>query len=205
VKAVYTGNVLSVPVLSLPLVKEVVNGSVAGVCRNPQNQPVPGVTITAGAFTTTTTTSGAYNLSLPVGTYTVRAAKNGYLSVVTPNVIVNASAVTTLNFTMVPGVGNDDQLTPIVATELNGNYPNPFNPETTISYAIKDRTNVRLEIYNTKGQLIRTLVNQEQPTGRYDIVWNGKDNNNNAVSSGMYFYRMNAGSYASTRKMLLMQ
>ncbi|PKN80856.1 MAG: hypothetical protein CVU48_00615 [Candidatus Cloacimonetes bacterium HGW-Cloacimonetes-1] len=205
VKAVYTGNVLSVPSFSNPVVKEILIGSIAGVCRNPQNQPVPGVTITAGTYTATTTSSGAYNLSLPVGTYTVRAAKNGYLSVVTPSVIVNASAVTTLNFTMVPGVGNDDQVIPIVATELNGNYPNPFNPETTISYAIKDRTHVRLEIYNTKGQLIRILVNQEQPTGRYDIVWNGRDNNNTTVSSGMYIYRMNAGSYVCTRKMLLMQ
>ena len=103
------------------------------------------------------------------------------------------------------GVSVDDPGVPVVATALHGNYPNPFNPETTIAYSVKDAGAVSIEIYNAKGQLVKTLVNEHKATGNYSIVWNGRDNNNQAVSSGVYFYKMLAGKYSSTRKMILMK
>jgi len=100
---------------------------------------------------------------------------------------------------------NDDPVTPVVATALNGNFPNPFNPETTISYAVKGTSPVTIEIYNTKGQRVKTLVNETKAEGHYDVKWDGTDFNNTKVTSGVYFYKMNAGKYTSTRKMILMK
>jgi hypothetical protein len=98
---------------------------------------------------------------------------------------------------------NDDIL-PIV-TELKGNYPNPFNPTTTISYSLKENADVLLEVYNMKGQKVVTLVDGNQDAGNYDTVWTGKDDKGNSTASGMYFYKMRAGKYTSIKKMLLMK
>jgi hypothetical protein len=94
---------------------------------------------------------------------------------------------------------------PIVKTELLGNYPNPFNPVTEISYQIAKDAPVCLEIYNVKGQKIVTLVNEYQTKGNYSILWNGIDTQNKKVASGMYLYRLNAGSYSKTNKMILLK
>ena len=93
----------------------------------------------------------------------------------------------------------------VVATALNNNYPNPFNPVTNISYSIKEAGIVTLEVYNVKGQLVRTLVNDVKETGNYTSTWNGTDNSNKSVSSGVYFYKMKSGNYSSTKKMILMK
>ncbi len=92
-----------------------------------------------------------------------------------------------------------------LATALEGNYPNPFNPETSIAFALKEGGNVRLAIYNVKGQLIRTLVDDKLPAGRYQAVWNGKDEAGRGVSSGIYLYRMESADYCKTMKMMLMK
>ncbi|MDD2229504.1 MAG: choice-of-anchor J domain-containing protein, partial [Candidatus Cloacimonetes bacterium] len=103
------------------------------------------------------------------------------------------------------GSANGDENAPVVATELTGNYPNPFNPETTISFNMKETAPVSLEIYNVKGQLVKTMLNGVQETGNHSVVWNGKDNNGRAVSSGVYYYKMNTGKYSSTKKMIMMK
>ena len=103
-------------------------------------------------------------------------------------------------------MGTDNNPNEIVAiSQLIGNYPNPFNPETTISYNIKEADLVSLDIYNVKGQKVKSLVNDRQTAGRHDIVWNGKDDNGKSVSSGVFFYRMKSGKYTSTKKMILMK
>lgn len=94
---------------------------------------------------------------------------------------------------------------PALVTELRGNYPNPFNPSTLISYTLEVPGHVSLEIYNQKGQLVNTLVNSDLPSGMHQIQWNGRDFGGQPVSSGVYFYRMRSGKYSSTRKMVLMK
>ena len=101
------------------------------------------------------------------------------------------------------GVEGDDIV--IVATKLHGNYPNPFNPVTNIAYSIKTAGKVTLEVYNIRGQLVKTLVNEVQETGAHTAIWNGKDNTGKSVSSGVYFYKMKAQDYNSTKKMILMK
>jgi flagellar hook assembly protein FlgD len=102
-------------------------------------------------------------------------------------------------------VANDDDTTIPVVTALQGNYPNPFNPVTTIRFAAKDSGRMSLLVYNTKGQLVRTLVNGDVKAGNHSIVWNGKDDNGKPVSSGVYMYRMQTTGYSKTQKMMLMK
>ncbi|MDD4232370.1 MAG: choice-of-anchor J domain-containing protein [Candidatus Cloacimonetes bacterium] len=110
------------------------------------------------------------------------------------------------NFTVYSGSSdNNDVNAPVVKTELKGNYPNPFNPETTIRYSVKDNGPVSLEIYNLKGQLVKRLVNTEKAAGEHTVIWNGTDMNNRNVSSGVYFYKMTSGKYSASKKMIMMK
>lgn len=205
VKAVYTADVISAPAFSNALVKEQLNGTVVGFVRRTNNQGIPGARVTCSNGTyATTNNAGAYSMVLPVGSYSFTATANGYHPLTQEDINVAPSQNTTLNFVLIP-TANEDEVAPIVATGLNGNYPNPFNPETTISYDLKDAAPVRLEIYNLKGQLVRTLVNELQATGRYRIVFDGKDDKKLALPSGVYLYRFSAGEYRKTQKMMLMQ
>ncbi len=380
VKAVYTGDVMSIPSISNPVTKVTQIGTIAGIVRNPQQQPIVGATITAGTATATTNASGAYSMQVPTGAYTVTANATGYLTGTQTGIIVVTGQTTTVNFILQPSsqvvalqegfesttfpptgwtqvitntgaagtsgvlptwcrvgtinltppivppegtwhagiwwdyahqdewlitpqfacpananltfkthvfrgstyldnyyvkvstnngqiwttlwnataltggwttytdvltipltayagqniklawhatdgpandglwyvwfidqvkvegtVSNEDVTVPVVLTELQGNYPNPFNPETTIRYSVKEATPVTIEIYNVKGQLVRTLVNETRAAGNHSVVWNGVDENGRSISSGVYFYKMKAGAYSSTKKMILMK
>jgi len=83
---------------------------------------------------------------------------------------------------------------------LSQNYPNPFNPTTVIQYSIPEVTNVKLKIYDMLGREIRTLVNQEQSAGVYNVEFNAAH-----LSSGVYFYRVEAGSFVASKKLLLLK
>ncbi|MBI4149422.1 T9SS type A sorting domain-containing protein [Candidatus Woesearchaeota archaeon] len=88
---------------------------------------------------------------------------------------------------------------------LNQNYPNPFNPMTSISYELPKAADVRLQIYNTAGQLVRTLINTRQEEGRYTATWNGTNDHGERVASGIYIYRLDAGKFTTARKMALVK
>jgi flagellar hook assembly protein FlgD len=88
---------------------------------------------------------------------------------------------------------------------LDQNYPNPFNPSTTVRYQIPNDANVALDIYNLQGQKIRTLVSKEQKAGYYSVVWDGRNEAGQTVSSGLYLYRVQAGSFVATHKMLMIK
>lgn len=85
------------------------------------------------------------------------------------------------------------------------NYPNPFNPETTIRYSVPEASYVTIKVYNTLGQEVRTLLNNEVNAGVYNVRWNGEDNFGNKVASGTYIYRVTAGSNIFTKKMVLLK
>lgn len=101
-------------------------------------------------------------------------------------------------------VSNADLVNPAV-TALKGNFPNPFNPTTSIRFSLKESARVKLNIYNLKGQLIKSLVNHEMSAGNHQILWDGKDNRGASVASGIYLYRMQTKDYQSTAKMMLMK
>jgi hypothetical protein len=102
------------------------------------------------------------------------------------------------------GVDNDDS-EEVYITTLNSNYPNPFNPETTISYSLAKQSKVSLQVFNILGQKVKTLVNETNNAGSHTVVWNGKDESGNAVASGVYFYRLKSGTMSQTNKMILMK
>ncbi|RLC48486.1 MAG: hypothetical protein DRI23_10370, partial [Candidatus Cloacimonadota bacterium] len=93
---------------------------------------------------------------------------------------------------------------PIVKLTLS-NFPNPFNPTTTISYNIPLESKVSLEIYNIKRQHVKQLVSGSQPEGYYEVVWNGKDDAGKQVSSGIYYYRISACGKTLNKKMLMLK
>jgi hypothetical protein len=91
-------------------------------------------------------------------------------------------------------------------TKLHGNYPNPFNPETTISFSVAQASSfVTLDIFNIKGQKVKQLVSNQLSAGEHSVVWNGKDEKGKNVSSGVYFYQLNTGNYEKTKKMILIK
>lgn len=91
------------------------------------------------------------------------------------------------------------------STRLHPNYPNPFNPATTISFYLASSGNVKLQIYNIKGQLVTTLIDEDMPSGTHQIVWDGTDSKGNHTSSGVYLYRLETIEHQSTNKMILLK
>ena len=83
---------------------------------------------------------------------------------------------------------------------MSQNFPNPFNPSTTIQFSIPEQTFVTLEVFNTLGEKVSTLVSEELNAGIYKFEWNAK-----RLPSGIYFYTLNAGSFTQIKKMILLK
>jgi hypothetical protein len=99
----------------------------------------------------------------------------------------------------------DPELTMPAKFELADNYPNPFNPETTIEYSIAKNDNVILNVYDINGQLVRTLVNRTMNIGSHKASFNGRDDAGLPLSSGVYFYQLQSGGQSVTKKMILIK
>lgn len=90
-------------------------------------------------------------------------------------------------------------------SRLVGNYPNPFNPVTTIRFELAKVQEVKLVVYDVIGREVTRLLNGPQQAGVHKVLWNGRDTRGNTVSTGVYFYRLTAGKYSKTMKMILMK
>jgi flagellar hook assembly protein FlgD len=92
-------------------------------------------------------------------------------------------------------------------TALHSNYPNPFNPITTLRFSLREPTPVSLVVYDARGRVARNLIRQGKPwaAGKYRLVWDAKDDRGFELPSGQYFYRFSAGKYHRTRKMILLK
>ena len=88
---------------------------------------------------------------------------------------------------------------------LDNNYPNPFNPQTTIGFQLPQNSSVTLKIYSITGQLVKTLLNETVPAGYHSVVWDGTNNFGNQVGSGIYLYQLKSGEVVQTRKMHLLK
>lgn len=125
-------------------------------------------------------------LDLPDNDFYIQNEINGYLS----SMYVEASSHT-------------DPDSPALTFALAQNYPNPFNPNTSISFSLASSADTSLKIYNLKGQIVATLAEGILEAGNHTIDWDGRDNNGNALSSGIYFYRLQSGQTTLQRKMVL--
>ncbi len=108
---------------------------------------------------------------------------------------------------IVPPLAIGDEPNDVLPQEfsLSQNHPNPFNPSTVIDFALPTRTNVSINIYNVLGQKIKTLVNKEYNAGYYKETWDGTVENGASAASGIYFYKIDAGEYTATKKMILLK
>jgi len=137
------------------------------------------------------TSSNPFILTAPAaGTYTVNAGfKNPSREWGSTNIVVGITGISDKL------IGNNPE-----SYELFSNYPNPFNPSTTIRYALKENGFTTLKIFNIQGKEIATLVNEEKPAGIYEINFDGLN-----LSSGTYIYKLQSGSYTGTGKMVLIK
>ena len=112
---------------------------------------------------------------------------------------------------MISWMGNEteENITPVDETpsayKLTQNFPNPFNPSTTIMFDMRAKGHVSLKIYNVAGQLVRTLVNGVKDAGHHKLTWDGRNNSGVSVASGVYFYKMETTNFSQTKKMIMLR
>ena len=88
---------------------------------------------------------------------------------------------------------------------MEQNYPNPFTLATAISYQLSSAGRIRLKVYNIAGQAVKTLIDQEQPAGRHQVRWDGRDHTGQRAAAGIYFCRLAARDKSITRKMIVLK
>jgi len=120
-------------------------------------------------------------------------------------VLINLSGIWVYDIEFKEYVSGDDIVILPLRNELLSNYPNPFNPETTISYILQADTHVSINIYNIRGQKVKSLVNEFKTSGNHQVMWNGTDDKGLPASSGIYFYRMHAKEFMQAKKMILIK
>jgi len=130
-------------------------------------------------------------------------ASNSYTYFVTTKYVEGESEPS--NTITINPLSDDDESTIPTTTNLIGNYPNPFNPETQIVFSLSKESHVEVTIYNLKGQKIKSLINAVKTRGNHRLLWNGTDDNGYPVSSGVYLYRLKTDDYISLRKMILIK
>jgi hypothetical protein len=140
--------------------------------------------------------SNGVELQDPTGAWQIGQPFPGDPSLVTnpgdPTDFPNTTAVE-----MLPGIA--------AAYALEANYPNPFNPSTTIRYELPESGNVLLEVYNSLGERVRVLTDQYSEAGMYSTTWNGRDESGRLTDSGTYLYRLSANGFSSTRRMVMLK
>ncbi len=149
-----------------------------------------------------TKADGRYELSYVVpGVYEVSASKDGYGGAVEKGVESVEAETTVVNFQFSPISVPEEGETKVPKTfSLSQNYPNPFNPVTTIRYGLPKATYVRLTLYNISGQRIETLVDEHQEAGYHEVSWSAE-----GLANGIYFYRIEAGEFIQTKKMIVLK
>ncbi|MBN2829400.1 MAG: T9SS type A sorting domain-containing protein, partial [Candidatus Cloacimonetes bacterium] len=104
-----------------------------------------------------------------------------------------------------PGYTGIEEETPNYPQFSLCNYPNPFNPTTTISFELPTKSKVTLSVFNIRGQKLMTLIKDEMNQGKHNVIWNGQDDMGNNVPSGVYFYRLETSNRSLTKKMILLK
>ena len=149
-------------------------------------------------------TTGYYEMKLLSGIYELHAYLEGYEEVIIPNIEIIEGTFTEINFELETLVSAEDFQLPLFDFQLS-NYPNPFNPETTISFDLPQDSKVKITVYNIKGQKIKTLYSfSNRGLGTRSVIWNGTDENNHSVSSGIYFYQLKVNGKSEVVKKCLL-
>jgi hypothetical protein len=146
-----------------------------------------------------TNSKGEYTINLPEGDHILVAHRIGQNSD-SKQVTLTGEGLDNITFNLNPKAESMITLTSPVEFKLSQNYPNPFNPATIISYSIPKNGNVSLRVFNTVGQQVAELINATQNAGTYDVQFNAV-----GLSSGIYYYRLEANGFVDTKKMILVK
>ena len=155
---------------------------------------------------TTTATFTAINSITAGPNFTI--ANSGNVTFISGNYItLNPGCTVILGglFQAFPGAAVGVETETSVDFNVLQNYPNPFNNTTEIGYKLPDSDHVTIVVYNLFGQKIRTLLSQKQQAGYHTVVWDGRDETGQKVSSGIFSYKVEIGKYVKTRKMMLVE
>jgi hypothetical protein len=202
-----------------------VGGSISGYVYGDGGVPLSESDVAAfGLFdeatimrSTTTHADGSYKISgLRTGYYEVLASiecdymwfdNKTYYDIPDSVLVTMPDTTSGVNFNFPSSVGDDENQSGIRPDgfNLSQNYPNPFNPTTVIEYTLQKKARVNLEIYNLLGQKVKTLVNEYQSPGSYQIFWDGRNEQEQTVATGMYFYKFSADGVSKTKKMILLK
>ncbi|OGU64920.1 MAG: hypothetical protein A2X62_12595 [Stygiobacter sp. GWC2_38_9] len=192
-------------------------GKISGRIKESNGNPIDGVIVYAESQSgdvcsfAVSETGGTYEIAdLGAGVYNVSAEKPGFNSVSTTNAVIDyakSSFNVSVDLTMPKNSTTDvDNQTEIpTGYSLSQNYPNPFNPETTISYKIQAASQVSLKVYDVLGRIVATLVDEFKQPGNYKAIFNVETLHATSLPSGIYLYRLNAGSFYEIKKMMLLK
>jgi hypothetical protein len=184
-----------------------------GLVKDADGREVPGTLVSlfdpenGGQISVFTDATGRFRLDVPMGEYEMFIeGPNGSGELPTSDRLQLDSDRQVL-IQLGHGLLDSDNPGPSLprAFALGQNVPNPFNPSTTISYALDEQARVKLAVYDVRGRTVAILVDKVQDEGDYDIQWDGKDTNGRRLASGIYIYRLQAGSHQQTRKMVLIK
>ena len=175
------------------IVSAVVNGMVVEITVSGTSSKVAGELVDKAGNVVdviSSTSSNPFTLTAPSGgMYLVNAGyKNPGKQWDSVSVVISVTGV------------DDNDLEPVSTYKLYNNYPNPFNPSTKIRYSLPVKSNVNLQIYDAAGKEVASLVDGEQPAGEHEINFDAEN-----LTSGVYFYKLQAGSFIQTKKMLLLK
>jgi flagellar hook assembly protein FlgD len=150
---------------------------------------------------------GNFQYKLPAGIYDVYAERVFYEDVIQYEIEVLDGQFTQIQIPMFEIVGVTQNQVPNTQCQLT-NFPNPFNPETTIEFTIPTDSKVEIKVFNIKGQKVKQLLSNsasQLSAGKHSITWDGTDSNNKPVSSGIYLYKISSGNESVMKKMLLLK
>ncbi len=119
------------------------------------------------------------------------------------NFVLGTGVVAKKKLVTPPPTGIEPLSAPVVATRLDGNFPNPFNPATTVRFSLAEARHATLKIYDVKGRLVRTLVDETLDAGVHERSWNGRTSQGGLATSGVYFARLQAGEHQERHKMVM--
>jgi hypothetical protein len=211
--AVSSGNYIHVPTVTVSQL----NGDIGFNNYQSRLVLINDVSFTSPSGNYTTNPAVSYDISDPTGAMTFRTAFYDADYINTPmhtgsfsvrgliSHFQSTAQITPRMLTDFNPVSNTDEVQSPAQVALIGNFPNPFNPQTTIQFQMQTPAPAAIEIFNQKGQVVKNFDIQQAQQGMNSLVWNGLDNNGSAVSSGVYFFRLKSGSYSSTKKMVLMK
>jgi hypothetical protein len=189
------------------MLSNVDTGSVSGLVTDRDGNPLENATVEFflnGELATSTMTAenGSYSVSLEYGEYTYRVWLSGYMTS-EGSLSVNQSDIV-IDCTLDPIIATDDQVNALSQIALHVS-PNPFNPSTTVSFNLPLASSVTIEVFNARGQRVRTLIQGTLPAGFHEVVWDGTDECANPAASGVYIMRMMSGGKAFVQKSMMLK